>query len=153
MAELQIQKTSTGTKQIQVGFNGKPVALVTISGLNSKQNTVTKGQKIVSRFNDSRAEGMFDLILGLDDGVEKDSDLSVAESVFFLIVLRLEEHRQPMELKLNMDVRYASSFQWSSLGSKSKVVGNRHVSLFFPWDIWLIYFFQLHKGLSWECLL
>lgn len=122
LAQLQIEKMSSGTNQIQVGFNGKPVALVTISGLNSTQYTVIKGQKIVPRFNDSQTEGKFSLTLGLDDGVEKESDLPVAESVFFFVVLRLEEDRQPMELTFSADVKYASGSPLSFLGLKPKVV-------------------------------
>ena len=134
-AELQIQKSSAGQGQIQVGFNGKPVALITISGLKSTQYTVTKRQKINSHFDDPQAEGTFSLTLGLDDGVENDSDLSVAESVFFCIVLRLEKDRQPMQLNLKADVRYASGSKFSFLGSKSKVVSNRYVGHFYSVDI------------------
>lgn len=100
---------------------------MTISGLKSTQFTVTKRQRIDSRFNDSQGESTFGLTLGLDDGLERDSDVSVAETVFFVIVVRLQEERQLMELSLSMDVKYRSGSKWPPFGSKTKVVSKRHV--------------------------
>ena len=88
--------------------------------------------EIDSRFNDSQAGWTFSLTLALDDGVEKEPDLSVAELVFFCTILILEQDRQPMQLSLKADVKYASESRLSFIGSKStKVVSKRYVSFLF----------------------
>jgi hypothetical protein len=103
--------------------------LLTVGGSHATQYTLIKGQRIDAHFDDSK--GTFDVTLALDDGIKRDSKFSVAESVFFVVVLRLEEERQPMSLDLEVNVIYVSSSH--SPWHKESVARARHVNLFSPW--------------------
>jgi len=108
LSKVESQITSTGQIQFEAGFNGGgPLCLLTLDGSRSVQYTLTLQQRIDSNFNDSKAN--FEITLGLDDGIKKNWRMSVAESVSFFVVLKLEEHRQPMKLELKTAVTYVSS--------------------------------------------
>jgi len=107
LSKVQSQITSTGQIQVDAGLNGGPVCKLTLDGSRSIQYTLTHQQRIDANFDDFK--GKFEITLGLDDGIKKNLRISVAESVFFFVVLKLEEPRQPMQLELNAAVTYVSS--------------------------------------------
>lgn len=114
-----MQHTSTNTAQIAVGVAaGRPTFQATLSRLESVQSTLTVGQKAQKRFDDSK--GTFDITLGVDR--EVDTKLSVVNPVRFALLLRLEEERQPMKLKLMLEVTYRRRYRW-----RNKTLSRRHV--------------------------
>lgn len=57
-----------------------------------------------SHGQDKDTEEEFKVNLSIDSRVE--SELSVVNPVLFALLLRLEEHRQPMKLELSLEVKY-----------------------------------------------
>lgn len=86
-----------------VGLSGiTPSLKARLSRMASRQTTKTAGQHARGEVKD--AEDQFNVNLTVDPGVE--SELSVVDPVLFALLLRLEEHRQPMKLELFLEVTY-----------------------------------------------
>ena len=120
LTQVPVQLTSTNTGQVTGGIAaGKPTFQATLSHLKSVQTTLTVGQSNQGRFNDSK--GTFDVTLGVDTLVDK--KLSVVNPARFAVLLRLEENRQPMKLRLTLEVAYRRKYRRTS-----KTLSKRHVS-------------------------
>ena len=89
---------------------------------------LTVGQEITAHFNKSSAKGNFVITLSFDNVINHGSDLSVAKLVTFFVVLKLQKDRQPMELKLEMDVKYKSASTFH--GGIHSARPARHVNIF-----------------------
>ena len=79
---------------------------------------LTVGQSSKGHFEDLK--GKFDVTLGVDMLVDK--KLSMVNPVHFTVLLRLEENRQPMKLKLVLEVTYRRKYRWTN-----KYLSKRHV--------------------------
>jgi len=104
-----VEHTSTNTAQIAVGVAaGNPTFQATLSCIKTAKIVLSEGQNAQKRFDDSKRT--FDSTLGVD----RDTKLSVVNPVRFALLLRLEEERQPMKLKLMLEMTYRRRYRFGN---------------------------------------
>lgn len=126
LVQAAVQHKETNSVQLTGGISaGKPTFLATVSRLASNNITLMHGQTNDGHFDD--AKGTFSINLGVDNAVRK--QLSVVNPARFVVLLKLEQDRQPMKLKLTLAVTYRRKHRGTS-----EPLSKRFVCLIFVLD-------------------